>query len=126
MIVLNTTNTSLEIVLAGAVTANELHFTVHYEIVSRNGESTVSQSHGVTTGTTDATLLAASTIAGERRLVRSISVYNTDTASATVQIHYDYNGTERTIIKVTLATLENLFYESGAGWQALTTAGAIK
>src|SRR3990167_3442675 len=75
MIVLNTTNTSLEVVLAGAVTANELQFTIHYEIVSRQGENTVSQSHGVTTGATDATLLAAPTIAGERRLVRSISVY---------------------------------------------------
>jgi hypothetical protein len=126
MIVLNTTNTSLEIVLGGAVGAAELQFTVHYEILSRQGESTVSQSHGVTTGATDAVLLAAPTIAGERRVVRSISVHNADNTNATVQIHYDDNGTERTIIKVTLATLENLFYESGAGWQALTTAGAIK
>jgi hypothetical protein len=126
MIVLNTTNTSLEIVLGGNVTANQLQFTVHYEILSRQGESTVGQSHGITNQTTDVTLLAAPTIAGERRIVKAISVHNADTASATVQIHYDDGGTERTIIKVALATLENLFYESGAGWQALTTAGAIK
>jgi hypothetical protein len=126
VIVLNTTNTSLELVLSGAVTANELHYIVHYEIVSRQGESTYGQSHGVSTGATDKTILAAPSVAGERRIVRGISVYNADTASATVQIHYDDGGTERTIIKVTLATLENLFYESGSGWQALTTAGAIK
>jgi hypothetical protein len=126
VIILNTTNTSLEIVLGGNVTANQLQFTIHYEILSRQGESTVGQSHGITNQTTDVTLLAAPTIAGERRIVKAISVHNADTASATVQIHYDDAGTERTIIKVTLATLENLFYESGAGWQALTTAGAIK
>lgn len=126
MIVLNTTNTSLEMVLGAGVTTNELPFLVHYDITSRQGETTFGQSHGVSTGGTDKTILAAPSVAGERRIVKAISVHNADTASATVQIHYDDGGTERTIIKVTLATLENLFYESGAGWQVLTTAGAIK
>ena len=125
MIVLNTTVTSLELVLSGAVTTNQLQWTVHYETTNSAGFSTAAHSDGVSNSTTDVVLVSAPE-AGERRVVRSISVHNADTVSATVQIHYDNDGTERTIIKVALATLENLFYESGAGWQALTTAGALK
>lgn len=125
MIVLNTTVTSLELVLSGAVSANEAHWTVHYETTNSAGFSTSAHADGVSNGTTDVVLVSAPE-AGERRIVKSISIYNADTSSATVQIHYDNDGTERTIIKVALATLENLFYESGAGWQVLTTAGAIK
>jgi hypothetical protein len=125
MIVLNTTVTSLELVLGGAVSTNELHWTVHYETTNSAGFSTAAHSDGVSNGTTDVVLVSAPE-SGERRVLQSISIHNADTSSATVQIHYDNGGTERTIIKVTLATLENLFYESGAGWQALTTAGAVK
>ena len=125
MIVLSTEDTSLELVLGGAVTANEIHYVVNYIQINFNGLETSSSTQGVSTGATDVTILAAPA-AGSIRLVKSISIYNADTASVTVQVHYDNGGTERTIIKVTLATLENLFYESGAGWQALTTAGAIK
>ena len=128
MIVLNTTNTSLELVLAAAITTNQLQYTIHYEILSRQGESTVSQSHGLSNSTTDVTLLAAPSIAGERRIIRGISIYNADTQTATVTVQYDDAGTERIITKATLSSGSSLHYESGTGWTngtSTTTATSL-
>ena len=126
MIVLPTTNTSLQLILAGAITTTELDFVVTYQQISASGQITFTAVHGVSTGGTAVTLVAVPSVAGDRRMIKSITVHNNDTASATVTIRYNDNGTFRTIFKVILATLENLVYEDGHGWQAFTTAGGLK
>jgi hypothetical protein len=55
-----------------------------------------------------------------------ISVRNNDSASVTVTIRYNDNGTTYKIIAVTLLTLESLLYESGAGWKTLDASGNSK
>ena len=126
MIVLPSTNTSLQLILAGAITTNQLDFTVAYQQISSSGQTTYTEDNGTSNSGTAVTLVAVPSVAGDRRIIKSIAVHNNDTVSATVTIRYNDNGTFRTIIKVILATLENLIYEDGHGWQAFTTAGGLK
>jgi hypothetical protein len=65
--------------------------------------------HGVTNSTTDVTVVS-SPGASEQKLIRNITVYNADTVSATVILKLDDGGTERILVRATLATLETLNY----------------
>lgn len=125
MIVLNNTTVSLEIDLGGAVATNQLPFSVHYEKVSSSGKTSNGLSHGQTNSTTAVTMLSAPAV-GEQLIIKSIFLYNADTVNVTATIQLNDNTTLRPLFVVTLATLENLVYESGTGWTAYTTAGAIK
>jgi hypothetical protein len=125
MIVLPTTNVSLEIDLGGAAAATESQFSVCYENVDTAGNSTPSLSHGTTSGTTAVTMVSAPT-AGQKRLIKSIHIHNADSGNTTVTIQLNDNSTTRKLAVFTLATLENLVYESGTGWTAYTSVGGIK
>ncbi|HEY0750790.1 MAG TPA: hypothetical protein VGD26_06530 [Chitinophagaceae bacterium] len=126
MIVLPTNTTKLEITLTGAVATTQPYYTVNYEVVDAAGTSTFLSTSGQTNDTSVITALAAPVLGGTRRIVRSIHVHNADTNSQTVVITLDNNGTNYTLFKATLATLECLIYESGNGWTAYTSAGGIK
>ena len=63
---------------------------------------------------------------GSVKDINFISIYNTDTASVTVTVCVDDNGTNRLLIKATLGTLESLYYEDGRGWYSTDANGAIK
>jgi hypothetical protein len=115
----------LQIILGGAITTTQAAWTVNYRNVAPSGVETVGQACELTNSTTAVTMLAAPA-AGTRIIINSMSVYNTDTASITVTIRINHDGTMMNIIKVTLLTLENLFYEAGSGWQVLTSTGAAK
>jgi hypothetical protein len=106
--------TSLQAVLAGAVSANqpEVHVTyVDWNI--NNEESAPATSPTALSSAVDVTILAAPT-QNPRREVRAWSIYNKDTSPVTVTIKTD-NGTERIIQKKVLATLETLWWEKGVG-----------
>jgi hypothetical protein len=124
MIVLNTTSDLIEIVLGGAVATNELEIVSSYRDITTTaytaGRETVASN-----GTTDQTIVS-SPAASTQRVVDYISVYNKDTANATVTIKLDDGSTEFIITKVTLATLERLEYTNDSGWQVYTSTGAIK
>lgn len=111
MIILDTINKSLEVDLAGAVSANELVWAVHYvEIKTETQDvSAVTEVDGVTTGATAVTMVTAPLL-GRVRQIKSLTVYNKDTASATVTIQINNNGTVRELTKVILATNETLQY----------------
>jgi hypothetical protein len=75
-------------------------------------------SDGALNGTTDVTIVAAPA-SSTRRVIKSISIQNRDTAPVKVFIKYDNNGTQRNIAVVTLAvndtwTLEGVYNSSGA------------
>lgn len=108
-------NTKLEAVLAGAVSANqpEVHV-VYQDYTFANEKSTPTLFRAALNNTTDVTILAAP-VANPRREVVYISVYNKDTASATVIIKTD-DGTERIILRKPLATLETLHGGEQSGW----------
>ena len=125
MIVVDIPGKSIEVVLAGAVSATQLPFVVNYTNTSREGRKSIGSTNGTTNNTTAVTILAAPS-SGARREAESISLYNADTGSATVTIRINDNSTTRIIVKVVLATLDHLIYTAAAGWFVMTSAGFIK
>lgn len=124
MIRLDATNRKLQIVLAGAVTANQLPVVACYSDKTTTAY-TGSMQRAVTNNTTQVDIVsapAASTV----RDIDSLSVWNKDTAAATVTIFYDDNATDAEVIKVTLAAGDQLSYTHGNGWKVITSVGAMK
>jgi len=122
-LVLDTTNNIIRAVMAAPATTNNPQFSSHY--ADNDGTTFVEGSEGgVLNGTTNVTLVTAPA-ASTRRIVKSIALYNADTAAVTVNIQY-FDGTNaRTIANVTLAvgdtwTLEGTFNSSG---EMKTTGG---
>lgn len=64
---------------------------------------------GATNSTSNVTVVSAPA-SSTRRVVRNITVYNADTVSAIVFIIYNNNGTQRTIVKQSIAAGETLAY----------------
>lgn len=114
-----TTAQKLEIVLGGTVTTNQLQFVASY--IDTTDDVTGVQ-HGTTNNTTDVELVAAPS--ADLRLVRSIHIYNADTASATVTVKYDQSATERILRKASIAAGSTLVYDSQAGWYVDSPYGA--
>jgi hypothetical protein len=127
---LATKNQSLQIDLAGAVSANELPWSVEY--VDRSIDSKIEKPgavRGVTAGATDTTMLAAPANkwgSGFVRDIKNIQIYNKDTAAATVTVQILDGSTVCELFKATLQTTETLVYNEGSGWQVISSAGAQK
>ena len=111
MIALTTTQRQLELDLASA-SSNALDIVVaftdiRYSDQMKNAGTQLSTSNG----TTDVIITAAPS-SGVLRIIDTISVNNRkNTATETVRIYYDENGTEFDIIQVDLAGGDQLFYE---------------
>lgn len=117
----------LEVVLGGAVTANQPEVVVIYSVHNIQGTQTKPLIFRTATNSgTDVTILAATGIQGEVHEVQRLSVYNKDTASVTVIIKTDDGTTERIVMRAVLLTLETLHFEKGAGWYATDANGEIK
>lgn len=125
MLILTPTE-KLQIKLAGAVTTNQLDVVSNYiDRTSANVTTSELQFDTVTNNTT-AVDIVSSPGAGLKRIVKSISVFNADTANATITIQRVTGTGTRVEIKVTLQTLERLGYEDGDGWYAVDANGNIK
>ena len=62
---------------------------------------------------------------GSVKDINYISIYNADTASVTVTVCVDDNGTNRILIKAALASAQTLYYEDKKGWYVSdSTTGA--
>lgn len=113
MIVLNTTTRKLQIVLAGAVTTNQLPVAVAFRD-QRTRDGAIGYGEQVkNTNSTTAVDILDSPQSGVIRIVDTIGVVNEDTAAATVTIRYNDNGTTYTLFKATLAVGDQLIYEDG-------------
>lgn len=125
MIVLNTATRSLEYLLSGSVSANQLPFVVNYVNTTREGQNHPNSANGTSNNTTAVTILGAPS-AGEKRNVQALNIYNADTASVTVTVRLNDNTTMRNIVVVTLSIGDTLIYTSASGWFVLTASGFIK
>ena len=124
MIILTETTDRLQIVLAGNVTANHLQCVAFWRDVTST-TFTPGRSVAVSNNTTDANIVA-SPAASTQRIIDLLTVYNTDTANATVTIKFDANGTDYTLWRGILGVGEMLQYNDKNGFSVLTIAGAIK
>jgi hypothetical protein len=114
MLVLANTTDTIEVVLGGSVTTNQLRCVSAWRDVT-----TTAYTPGRTvTNTNNTTAVAAVAAPGAstQRVVDLISVYNADTVSQTVTVKYDDNGTEYVLWSGTLTSGETLTYCDGAGW----------
>lgn len=126
MLILASTTDKIEIVLGGAVSANQLHFNASFRDIGFTGSAETflpGRWFGVTNNTTDASVIP-SPGADTYRVIDYMSVYNADTAAATVTIKYDANGVERILWKVVVASTQVLQYTDGAGFQLLPLGGS--
>lgn len=124
MIILSETTDSLEVVLGGAVTTNQLQcFTSWRDRTSTTFTAgrTVTNTNNTTTVT-----LVASPAASTQRVIDYISIYNNDTVNATVTVKMDANGTEYILFKTVLAATEKLEYQEGSGFVVFASSGAVK
>lgn len=124
MLILTETTDNLQVVLAGAVTTNQLNCLTSWRDITTTGfvpGRTVTN----TNSTTDVNL-APAPAASTQRVVDFVSVYNADTVTATITVKFDANGTEYVLFKAALATTERIEYTDAKGWQVYNNLGAVK
>lgn len=122
MILLDTTAKSLQVLLGGAVATNELVYVAGYADLTSAG-TTLLESDGVTTGATAVTPVAAPA-ASTTRKVLFLSVFNNDTASATVTVRVNNGGTFRPLVTIALAVGSTLIVNND-GWKVIDASGQI-
>jgi len=118
--VLGAVNESLEVVLGGAVTTNELQCVAHY--ADETGTAFTEDSNQVnTSGTTPVTLVAAPA-ANTRRLISDFSIHNRDTSDQTITVQLNIGGTTYIIYKSDLVVDSTLRLDgSTIGGQAFSS-----
>ena len=124
MIRLDATTRKLQIVLAGAVTTNQLAVMVSY-----SDKTSTTYNGGTQLATTNDTTpvdICAAPAASTIRDIDNVNIRNTDTAVATVTVLYDNNGTDSEIAEFDLAVGDQAVYVHGAGWQVIDYSGALK
>jgi hypothetical protein len=124
MILLQDTNDSLEILLGGNVTTNQLPF--YTASVDTNTTTfTPNQSNGTSNNTSVVTVLS-SPAAGFIRTLKYLSIYNTDTVAATLTVQFNDNTTTRILTKVILQVGDRLEYTDTVGFRVTTSTGVLK
>lgn len=119
MITLSNTLYTCQIILGGAITTNQLEYSGSYIEISRDRLDSFVTFSGQTNSATAVTMVAAP-IAGNKRLIRDLHVYNADTVSATVTIRLNYNsGTFRRLCVVVLTAGQSLIYTSESGFSTI-------
>lgn len=124
MIVLTETTDTIQVVLGGAVTTNELAIVSAWRDITAT-TYTPGRTVGTTNGTTDANAVAAPG-GSTQRVVDMINVRNVDTADATVTVKFDANGTEYILLSETLEPGASLHYADGAGFSVARPYQAVK
>jgi hypothetical protein len=122
LLILDATTKSIEVAMSGAAATTNPDFTAAW--ADDTGSAfTEGSTDGALNGTSAVTLVAAPT-ASTRRVVKSITIENKDTANVTITVSYNNNATLRTVAKVTLVpgdtwTLNGTFDTNGALKQTL-------
>ena len=124
MIILQDTNDSVEILLGGAVTTNQLPFYTAWADTTTS-TFTAGQSNGTSNGASAVTVVS-SPGASTTRTLKFMSVYNADTVPATLTVRFNDNATTRILTSVILQTGDRLEYTDTIGFRVTTSAGVLK
>lgn len=125
MLILSTTTDKIQVILGGAITTNQLDCIATYKDISTSAYSGSAPSL-VATNNTTAVDLVDSPASSTQRIVDFISVFNTDTANATVTIRLNRNGTLGVLFRCVLGVGETITYAEGRGWVVFQNNGSIK
>lgn len=124
MIILDATTKSIDFLLAGNVTANQLQWNSSYVDITSSSFGPLA-SDGTSNNTTAVTLVAAPASSTQRQ-VKFLSIYNSDTANAIVTVRLNSNGNFRTLFTAVLYPKESVKYVDGVGFQIMSANGAPK
>src|SRR3972149_1351113 len=115
---------SLEVYLGGAVAANQLPIYANF-VDHTSRPATPGASDTQTNGATAVTVVAAPAGSTQRQ-VKALTIYNADTAAATIYFRLNNGSTMRIIRQTTLAPGETWVYTQEAGFQVLDIMGMQK
>ena len=119
-------DSTLEVLLAGAITTNQIPFVVSYNnrlnTTYLNGEIYSKK----ISGTNAVVMLPVITSDTAFRIIEDINITNSDTVSADVTIRTKNNNQYYNLITVSLDSGDTLQYSSGNGWSVITSTGQIK
>lgn len=121
MIVLNATTDTVQALLGGAVTTNELQVVASWRDITTTAY-TAGRTVVVTNGATPVTAVG-SPAASTQRVVDFVSVYNADTVTQTVTVRFNDNGTTYILWIGQLAAGQTLTFVDGAGWSVQGSPG---
>jgi hypothetical protein len=125
MLILGTTTDKIQVTLSNVVTTNQLDCIATYKDITTSAYSG-SAPILVTTNNTTSVDLVPAPASNTQRIVDFISIYNNDTANATVTVTINRNGSIGILFKCTLTTSESLVYSEGAGWNIHSNNGSPK
>lgn len=123
MIALQSSSDSLEILLAGAVATTELPFYASW--VDSGAQSKNGESVAITAGTGVVKAVVSPPL-NTSRIIKYLSIINSDTATATVTIRINTGAYQSIICKYLLAVGDSLQYSEGSGFTASNSAGETK
>lgn len=113
---LSATNQKIEVVLGGAVTTTQVTCIASYQDITSAGMTLPQLSNQTLTNDTTAVDLVGSPSASTTRQVVYMSIYNSDTATATVTVQKDVGGTNYVIISQVLTAGSLLEWSRESGW----------
>lgn len=123
MIILSETTDSLQVVLSGSVTANQLQCFASWR--DRTSTTFIAGRTVINTNnTTDVNIVSPPSYG--QRVVDFFTIFNKDTVSATVTVKLDANGVEYILWKGILNPNERLEYIDAKGFRSTTNIGAEK
>jgi uncharacterized membrane protein len=125
MLILGTTTDKIQVTLSSAITTNQLDCIATYKDITTSAYSGSAPILVTTNNTTNVDLVPAPG-SNTQRIVDFISIYNNDTANATVIVTINRNGSIGILFKCTLKTSESLVYSEGAGWNIHSNNGSPK
>jgi hypothetical protein len=125
MLILGTTTDKIQVTLSSAITTNQLDCIATYKDITTSAYSGSAPILVTTNNTTNVDLVPAPA-SNTQRIVDFISIYNNDTANATVIVTINRNGSIGILFKCTLKTSESLVYSEGAGWNIHSNNGSPK
>jgi hypothetical protein len=114
--ILDSTKKSLELSLDGAVTTNQLPITVSWVDISDTAFTPASY-HAISNSGSIVKIVYSPGTAGTRRVIKTMFVYNQDTAARTVTIRLNDDSTTRIIVSKSLAAGETLQYTDSKGFE---------
>jgi hypothetical protein len=120
---LDATTKSLEMLLAAAVTTNQLPVVAFY--VDHTTTAATPGEADTQSNSTTAVSIVAAPGASTQRQIKSISIFNADTVAATVTVRLNNNSTYRNIVKLTLQPDQTLLYLPETGWTVVQGGNGI-
>jgi hypothetical protein len=122
--ILDAITKKLEIVLGGAVAANQLPFQCEW-VDNTASAATPGTNGGLTNSATPVDLVGVPG-GSTQRIVRYINIFNADTSPVTVTVRFNDNATLRTLKTVALAVGDTLTWGVEEGWEVVDSSGNKK